>query len=131
FLEGKDSKEVLDFNLFLSKKDVWTAAIVPNGSGGASVVSVDKSCTIPSNTNFAPPNGVPFVNFVYASGGTDPDGGGDGLERTKEGYVELIEMATFATYTCTSIQVTHVGGVPFDCDSLSDAGAASAAFSAS
>src|SRR5205823_671245 len=88
FLEGKDSKEVLDFNLFLSKKDVWTAAIVPNGSGGASVVSVDKSCTIPSNTNFAPPNGVPFVNFVYASGGTDPDGGGDGLDRTKEGYVQ-------------------------------------------
>jgi hypothetical protein len=119
FLEGKDSKEVLDFNLFLSKHDVWTAAVIPNGSGGASVVTFDKSCTIPSNANFAPP-GVPFVNYVYASGGTDPDGGGDGLDRTKEGYVEIIEMATFATFSCTSIQVTHVSGVPFDCDNLND-----------
>src|SRR5678816_671653 len=31
FLEGKNSREVLDFNLFLSPKDVWTAGIVPMG----------------------------------------------------------------------------------------------------
>src|SRR5512141_3256948 len=30
FLEGKNSQEVLDFNLFLSAYDVWTAGIVPN-----------------------------------------------------------------------------------------------------
>src|SRR6478735_1168725 len=37
FLEGKNSKEVLDFNLFLSPFDVWTAGIVPMGDtiGGA------------------------------------------------------------------------------------------------
>ena len=29
FLEGRNSKEVLDFNLWLSPKDVWTAAVVP------------------------------------------------------------------------------------------------------
>ena len=29
-LEGKTSAEVLDFNLFLSPNDVWTAAIIPN-----------------------------------------------------------------------------------------------------
>ncbi|HXU54529.1 MAG TPA: hypothetical protein VN744_03790, partial [Casimicrobiaceae bacterium] len=33
FLEGKSSKEVLDFNLFLSKHDVWTAAIFASGAG--------------------------------------------------------------------------------------------------
>src|SRR4029078_12616721 len=33
FLEGKNSREVLDFNLFLSPKDVWTAAIVPTANG--------------------------------------------------------------------------------------------------
>jgi hypothetical protein len=97
---------------------------VPNTQGGASIISFDKSCTIPDNSQFASP-GAPFVNFVYASGGTDPDGGGDGLDRTKEGYVEIIEMASFPTFTCTSIQVTHVGGVPFDCANLSDAGATS------
>ncbi|HEX8009613.1 MAG TPA: hypothetical protein VF814_01525 [Casimicrobiaceae bacterium] len=122
FLEGKNSREVLDFNLFLSKNDVWTAAIVPSSSGGAAVVSFDKSCTIPANSAFAPP-GADFVNFAYT--GSNDDKGGSGLDRTKEGYVEIIEMATFPTYTCTSIQVTHVGGVPFDCAGVSDGGAAS------
>ena len=32
FLEGKNSREVLDFNLFLSQYDVWTAAIVQAGT---------------------------------------------------------------------------------------------------
>src|SRR5262245_1733442 len=36
FLEGKNSREVLDFNLFLSPFDVWTAAILPDtATGGA------------------------------------------------------------------------------------------------
>ena len=50
-----------------------------------------------------------FVNFAYTG-----DGGGDGLDRTKEGYVEIIEMATYTSTNCTSIAVTHVNGVP-DC----------------
>src|SRR6266496_3519635 len=120
FLEGKNSREVLDFNLFLSKKDVWTAAILPSSSGGGKIVSFDKSCTIPDNSNFAPP-GVDFFNFAFV--GSSDDKGGSGLDRTKEGYVEIIEMAVFPTYTCTSIQVTHVGGVPFDCAGVTDTGA--------
>jgi hypothetical protein len=127
FLEGKNSREVLDFNVFLSKHDVWTAAVVPSSSGGGKVVSFDKSCSIPANTFLAA--GVDFVNFAYV--GSNSDKGGDGLDRTKEGYVEIIEMAVFPTYTCTSIQVTHVGGVPFDCDAVSDAGAATDQRSAS
>jgi hypothetical protein len=105
FLEGRNSREVLDFNLFLSKFDVWTAAIVPTSGGGAQVITADNSCTIPVNT--ALKAGVPFVNFAYVG-----DGGGDGLDRTKEGYVEIIEMAAYTSTNCTSIVVTHVGGVP-------------------
>jgi hypothetical protein len=127
FLEGKNSREVLDFNLFLSKKDVWTAAIVPSSSGGGRVVSFDKSCTLPDNSLLAA--GVDFVNFAYT--GSQDDKGGSGLDRTKEGYVEIIEMATFPTYSCTSIQVTHVGGVPFDCAGVSDGGALADSRSAS
>src|SRR6266478_1322491 len=47
FLEGKNSKEVLDFNLWLSPKDVWTAAIVPTSAGGAAILTADLSCTTP------------------------------------------------------------------------------------
>src|SRR5579859_5867804 len=48
-LEGKTSSEVLDFNLFLSANDVWTAAIIPstNGVGGA-IISADNSCISPA-----------------------------------------------------------------------------------
>ena len=106
FLEGRNSREVLDFNLFLSKFDVWTAGIIPSSSGGALVKTGDKSCTIPESKTTLQ-LGVNFVNFAYVG-----DGGGDGLDRTKEGYVEIIEMAAYTSTNCTSIVVTHVNGVP-------------------
>jgi hypothetical protein len=125
FLEGKSSKEVLDFNLFLSKNDVWTAAIFASGAGAA-VGTLDKSCTLPA----LPATGQPFVNFQYTS-----DGAGSTLDRTKEGYVEIIEMATFTTGSTTSQIVTHVGGVPgqnkHTCDDLDDTQANNDANSAS
>src|SRR3954471_24523493 len=34
FLEGKNSREVLDFNLFLSPFDVWTGAVLPDPTTG-------------------------------------------------------------------------------------------------
>lgn len=106
FLEGKNSREVLDFNLFLSKHDVWTAAVFANTGGGATVGTLDKSCTLPP----IPSTGKDFVNFAYV--GNYDDKGGATLDRTKEGYVEIIEMATFFTDSTTSQIVTHVGGVP-------------------
>jgi hypothetical protein len=125
FLEGKNSREVLDFNLFLSKHDVWTAAIFASGTGAA-VGTLDKSCTLPP----IPLGGQPFVNFAYT--GSNSDKGGTSLDRTKEGYVEIIEMATFTTSSTTSQIVTHVGGVPgqngYVCDDLTDSQAASDAF---
>ena len=65
FLEGKNSQEVLDFNLFLSPRDVWTAAVLamPHVTGdttyGAGVATFDKSCTVPVvSSNASAPTGV-------------------------------------------------------------------------
>jgi hypothetical protein len=118
FLEGKNSKEVLDFNLFLSPKDVWTAAITPSGAGGAMIQTDDASCTLPA----IPAAGKAFVNFAYAS-----DGAGSGLDRTEEGYVEIIEMATYTSSSTTAANVTHVNGVPPGCAAETDALASSEA----
>src|ERR1044072_1682594 len=96
FLEGKNSREVLDFNLFLSKHDVWTAAILPSSTGGALVGTLAKSRTPPP----IPAGAQAFVNFAYT--GSNSDKGGTSLDRSKEGYVEIIEMATFTTGSTTS-----------------------------
>src|SRR5439155_22375469 len=106
FVEGVDSQEVLDFNLFLSPNDVWTTAILPDAGGGGKIVTTDRSCTIP----VIPAAGVPFVNFQYA--GSNSDGGTDVLDRTKEGYVEIIEMATYIPGSSTATGATHVSGTP-------------------
>jgi hypothetical protein len=117
FLEGKNSREVLDFNLFLSPKDVWTAGIVPFGAG-AGIITQDKSCTLPP----IPAAGKAFVNFAYTA-----DGAGSGLDRSTEGYVEIIEMATFDDASDTAANVTHINGVPPGCSDQTDALAASEA----
>ena len=90
---------------------MWTAAIVPTGDG-AGIVTHDKSCTTPTvSSDDANPNA--FVNTAYSG-----DSGGDGLDRTREGYVEIIEMGNVTGTTATG--VTHVAGVP-PCTGLSDA----------
>jgi len=134
FLEGKNSAEVLDFNLWLSPRDVWTGSIIDNGTGGA-LFSADNSCT-------APPLGKtvataqPFVNYYYTGQvtGTYYDNGGPSLDRTREGYIEIIEMATVGdaaaftagvplassggtvTGNALSVAVKHAStGVPANC----------------
>jgi hypothetical protein len=110
FLEGKASAEVLDFNLFLSPNDVWTAAVVPANSGStapAHLVTADVSCTNPP----IPAAGVDFRNFTYSTAFDSI--AGKGLERTREGYVEFIEMGTLTGAWATA--VTHVSGVPANC----------------
>ena len=117
FLEGKNSREVLDFNLYLSPKDVWTAAVIPTADGGG-MFTADKSCTTPSfaSTTAAAPQ--LFVNYAYS--GSNDDGAGTTLDRTREGYIEIIEMGNVTGATATA--VTHVSGVP-TCGSLPNASA--------
>jgi len=112
-LEGKASKEVLDFNLWLSPRDVWTAAIIPSGTG-AGIFTTDLSCTTPKvSASAATP--TLFVNYAYAG---DPLA--QTLDRTKEGYIEIIEMGDLTGATAAA--VTHAQpsppGVPPGCASL-------------
>ena len=108
FLEAYNSREVLDFNLYLSPFDVWTAEIDKTGDG-ASVTTSDVSCTVPYFTGTA----VAFRNNAYA--GSNADTGPTGLDRTREGYVEMIEMGTVNDNTSGSLSaITHGGGTP-DC----------------
>src|SRR5687768_14269717 len=92
FLEGRNSREVLDFNLYLSPFDVWTAAVFQlSGTGEANLLTRDTSCTVPAirtNTSLPQTAGgdryVPFRNFAYTGG--NADNGPTSLTRTREGY---------------------------------------------
>lgn len=90
FLEGLNSREVLDFNLYLSPFDVWTAAVTSDEGGGAKLVTGDTSCTVPYI--FGAGGEQPFLNFAYS--GEEADGGPEGLARTQSGYIEIIDMGT-------------------------------------
>lgn len=114
FIEGKNSREVLDFNLFLSPKDVWTGAVLPRSAtaaDGAKLVSFDKSCTY-GNVAATGATGVPFSNAAYSNIGAsnNADGETTSLDRTNEGYIEIMEMGVI-THAGLATTVTHVNGV--------------------
>jgi len=125
FKEGKNSREVLDFNLYMSAYDVWTAAISDAAQACTPVEGVvcaaptlytaDTSCTVP---------------YIFGNGGSQeflPWGMNDtgvadtygSIERATEGYFEMIDMGVLTGASATA--ATHVSGVPADCDSLVEA----------
>ncbi len=134
FLEGKNSREVLDFNLFMSPNDIWTGGIVAT-SNGARVVSNDNSCVTPSDlfAETRPDNlGLAlnaFKNYNYTGVVADSSLFTD-LDRTREGYFEVIEMAVIddnlvtgdvmagQAATLTGFIKHNSAGVPANCPAL-------------
>jgi len=137
FLESLNSAEVLDFNLYLSPFDVWSASIVST-EAGASLVTNDTSCTVPNGVGSG--EGTAFVNFEFAGNNPDIIGeigqirlGGPGgtlvdlsdAERFRQGHVEMIEMGSlFDSGTFRpSFWTTHTAStrLPANCAALQSA----------
>jgi hypothetical protein len=123
FLESLNSREVLDFNLYLSPQDVWTGMVTEDATtGGAKLVVAanETSCTVPAiSTGIGGAGEQTFLTYGFDGTGT---AAGDalataGAARTRSGYVEIIEMGDIeAGYQLTGGQdfvasVTHSGGV--------------------
>lgn len=118
FVEGQNSNEVLDFNLYLSPFDQWSGAVTQTDNG-AKLITADTSCTAPA----IPANGVEFRNFAYAG-----KGGEQSLARTRVGHLEVIEMGVIDPAYVTpggaslAAMATHdpatPGSKPADCASL-------------
>ncbi len=115
-LESMNSVEVLDFNLYLSPEDHWSAVITADPAGeGAVIRTADTSCTVPNGLSQG--DTVPFRNVAFLGDTID-----NSLARTREGYVEVIEMGdidmttTFGAVVGTA--ATHVAGVPASCGTV-------------
>lgn len=117
-LEAMDSQEVLDFNLYLSPRDHWSAVITASANG-ATIQTGDTSCTVPNALAATVVDGevvagpaVEFRDLEYAPNG--------GTARTREGYIEIIEMGEIEDVDFENA-IEHVDGQPGDCAYLQTA----------
>lgn len=116
FLEGKASREVLDFNLFLSPQDVWTGVVAPTADG-ARIATNDNSCVAPSDLFTRTPGVLEaFKNFQYT--GTPYSLAGVSLDRTREGYFEVLEMGVVTTAQVQGYIKHGTNGIPANCGAL-------------
>jgi len=113
FTEGQNTREVLDFNLYMSAYDVWTAAVYMNADGVPSLLTNDTSCTVPYLYEMGEQEFLPYALT---------DGGSTDISRATEGHFEMIEMGTLVDESEDSATAaTHVDGAPADCQQLVDA----------
>lgn len=135
-IEGENSQEVLDFNVYMSARDHFSFAIAATADGGGSIITNDNTCTVPRLTAG---EAVPFRGILYAGDKAkdDPDTDKDesfdntGIERTAVGYIEVIEMGqlnmakadwdqdedTDDAFSPMLQAITHgADGVPANCD---------------
>jgi hypothetical protein len=129
FLEGINSRTVMEFNLYLAPEDVWTAGILasaPLTSGdntaiSAAIASFDSSCTVPQ---FAavPGQNLRLKGFVAdAYIGARDDGGPQSFDRTREGHIEVIEMASIPANTQNTSLFARIGAGAGGCTELENA----------
>lgn len=136
FREAHNSRDVRDFNVVLSPYDVWNATVTTTADGAnARLVTSDTSCTVGQLPTLADGRrGIDFTNFDYT--GSNADTGPVTLARTREGHIEVIEMArqipTNAGLSLPSPQLTfaagsighnaqHVNSTPRNCGAVATA----------
>ncbi|HPE61888.1 MAG TPA: hypothetical protein PLB10_16265 [Thiolinea sp.] len=119
FREGKNSNDVLDFNIYMSPQDVWTGSVAAatdnSGEVVGSVSTRDRTCTLPQLASCAEDQcavTIPFTGQKVYTGVEAAD--------TREGYVEVIEMGVVTDKTVQD-GVLHHNGVPYDCSAVEDA----------
>ncbi|GAA4818262.1 hypothetical protein GCM10011365_11700 [Marinicella pacifica] len=127
FLEGKNSREVLDFNVYLSEYDVWTGVIGPwtsniangylnhAGEDSGAHASSDNSCAPRLNKSLQ--EFLPYEiekDFLLTNDPSTAD-----LVRSREGHFEVLEMGE--VIGAHGAAATHTSsGVPLDCGFLED-----------
>ncbi len=90
FRGALNSDDILDFQVFMSPGDVWTAAVTAGSDGVAQLQTADGTCTLPALTKNVPQRFVTDrLNQGLASA--------DMANQTREGYVEIFNMADIPT----------------------------------
>lgn len=105
FLEGYNGRPVLEFDLYLDRNDIWTAAVTLGEGGHALLRTADPSCTVPA----IPAAGATFSTAEFDGSGSLPaDPGPHDAARTREGLIEVIAGATLGIGTPTHLHITQL-----------------------
>lgn len=104
FRGASNSDDVLDFQVFMSPGDVWTAAVTADASGLAQLVTSDNTCTLPRIAAGTP------VKFVTDRLSKKDWTAADKAAQTREGYVEVLAMANIKTNSDLYKAIKHVDG---------------------
>ncbi len=116
FLESLNSKEVLDFNLYLSAHDVWTGVVSEiNANGDPGLTTDDHSCIAPNNVMTTPQPflGYEFTNWLPDKLGRTAAAAAQNKSRMRQGHLEVIEMGDLGGVPAES--ATHINGTPKNC----------------
>lgn len=113
FREGYNGRETLTFDLFLAAHDTWVGAVSSidgSAASGARLTSPDHSCI--SGLASLP---YPFSSAAYTGGPPGPggpsypkDSGPQTIDRTREGFIEMIAMGDIAPGSPTDLAITPV-----------------------
>jgi len=109
FRGATNSDDVLDFLVALSPGDEWTANISSDGTGVSSLVTYDKTCTVPRSVQETGPNdrkqlfGTSRTNSKLSAAARAAE--------TREGYMEILNVADIAGDSALYTATKHVGGV--------------------
>jgi len=107
FREGVGSRDVFDFTLYMSEYDVWSALVFKDGDR-VTVATQDTSCTVPD---------VGVGNGSFSTTRIPAAFEGNVMDRISEGHIEILEMAVLDGSSDDIYDaITHVNGVPDDCD---------------
>jgi hypothetical protein len=116
FHEGFNGRDALDFVVYLSPHDVWTAAMTKRETNEAEAIvrTSDASCS-----------GLPVSEYPLTSAGYDgdgppypADGGPADIFRTHEGWIEIIAGADIVAGSPTDLAIAHAPGHAPTCDGL-------------
>ncbi len=94
FRGASNSDDLLDFQVFLSPGDVWTGLASANAEGRLQLVTSDSSCTLPASVRT---DGVTLAPLDRLSNRLW-DTAEKKHAQTREGYIEILEMATIPPF---------------------------------
>lgn len=104
FRSAANSDDIFDFQVYMSPGDVWTATVSQAADGKSQLSTSDKSCTLPASVNQS------FITDRLPASATTAEK----AAWTREGYVEIFNMADIVDATSTGdlyTNIKHVNGV--------------------